>query len=79
MLYCFDAKVVFDDGDGVPEPIRADLSKRTFTDDPARRGGGGLGLAITNEVVRRAGWTIDFGAAEAGGLKVVICGPVARL
>lgn len=65
---------VLDDGPGV-EPTRlADLSARTFTDDAARQRGPGLGLAITNEVVRRVGWHIAYARAEEGGLSVTVRG-----
>ncbi|MEQ1567408.1 MAG: HAMP domain-containing sensor histidine kinase [Myxococcota bacterium] len=64
--------VVLDDGDGVPEP--ASLGLRTFTDDPARARGQGLGLAITNEVARRVGWTITYAPGDPTGLAVHLRG-----
>jgi signal transduction histidine kinase len=63
-----------DDGPGVPAP--ADLALRTFTDRADRPRGPGLGLAITNEVAARAGFTIDY--SVRGGLVVVLAGPTAR-
>ncbi|MEZ4323264.1 MAG: HAMP domain-containing sensor histidine kinase [Myxococcota bacterium] len=69
---------VMDDGPGVPEVELADLAKRTFSDDPARRRGPGLGLAITNEVARRLGWSIEYGLGAEGGLAVRLSGPVVR-
>lgn len=68
---------VLDDGPGVPPETLADLGKRTFTDDPARKRGPGLGIAITNEVARRAGWSITYEAGEDGGLEVRLQGPSA--
>lgn len=63
---------VLDDGPGVADP--ADLAERTFTQDQARQRGPGLGLAITNEIVRRAGWTIVYRQGAEGGLEVEIRG-----
>lgn len=68
--------VVLDDGEGLPEPIRVDLAQRTFIDDPARGRGHGLGIAITNEVVQRAGWRVAYDRADEGGLRVIIEGAV---
>jgi signal transduction histidine kinase len=69
---------VLDDGPGVPEVELADLAQRTFSDDPARpRGPGmGLGLAITNELVRRLGWEVRYELGQDGGLAVRVEGPV---
>lgn len=69
---------VLDDGPGVPEVELADLAKRTFSDDPARRRGPGLGLAITNELVRRLGWTVRYELGPEGGLAVRLSGDVVR-
>lgn len=46
---------ILDDGPGVPDP--GDLS--TYTVAKERPRGPGLGLAITNEIAKRAGWTIS--------------------
>lgn len=67
---------VLDDGPGVPEVELADLAQRTFSDDPARRRGPGLGLAITNELARRLGWEVAYTLAPEGGLAVRLSGPV---
>ena len=67
---------VLDDGPGGPEVELADLAQRTFSDDPARRRGQGLGLAITNEVVRRLGWVIRYELGPEGGLAVRLSGPI---
>lgn len=68
---------VLDDGPGVPPEILADLARRTFRDDPVRPRDQGLGLAITNEVCRRAGWTIRYEAMDGGGLRVSLEGDLA--
>ncbi len=67
---------VLDDGPGVSPEILADLAKRTFRDDPVRPRDQGLGLAITNEVCRRAGWSIRYEQPDEGGLRVGIEGEV---
>ncbi|MEM6931906.1 MAG: ATP-binding protein, partial [Myxococcota bacterium] len=67
---------VIDDGDGLAESQRVDLALRTFTEDAARPRGPGLGIAITNEVARRVGWTIAYEPADEGGLRVRLTGPV---
>ncbi|MFN3199561.1 MAG: ATP-binding protein [Bradymonadia bacterium] len=66
---------VLDDGVGLPDVARADLAKRTFTDDPARSRGAGLGIAIANEIAARVGWMIHYEAVREGGLQVRIEGP----
>ena len=68
--------VVLDDGDGISEADCVDLSRRTFLTDPARRRGPGLGVAITNEIARRAGFTIEYAQGEGGGLMVALVGRV---
>lgn len=40
------------------------------------RGQDGLGVAIVNEVSRRAGWRVAYLPGEEGGLSVVLTGPV---
>lgn len=69
---------VMDDGPGVPEDALADLSAATFRTDMARQRSTGLGLAITNEVARRAGWTIRYSRLEPSGLQVQITGPLSE-
>lgn len=68
--------VVVDDGPGVADP--ADLAARTFDDRPERPRGPGLGLAITNEIARRAGFAVDYQQGGDGGLDVRISGPTSR-
>lgn len=63
---------VRDDGPGVADA--ADLGLRTFTASPERPRGPGLGLAITNEIARRAGWEITYRTED--GLVVEIAGPL---
>ncbi|MEL6345676.1 MAG: HAMP domain-containing sensor histidine kinase [Myxococcota bacterium] len=71
--------VVMDDGPGVSEDKLADLSAATFRADAARQRSTGLGLAITNEIVRRAGWSIDYALLEPSGLKITIEGALFTL
>ncbi len=71
--------VVVDDGAPPPASLRERLAARTLeaATDPARsRQGPGLGVAIANEIARRAGWTVAYEPAEDGGLRVVVSGPV---
>jgi signal transduction histidine kinase len=66
--------VVVDDGPGLRPDDLADLGAATFLSDPARRRGGGLGVAITNEAARRFGWAITYAAEAPNGLRVTIRG-----
>jgi signal transduction histidine kinase len=71
---------VLDDGPGVPKAERARLTQRRFRGAQARTrqpAGSGLGLAIAREVAERHGWTMRFEHPEAGGLEVVLEGPLA--
>ncbi|MBX2801520.1 MAG: HAMP domain-containing histidine kinase [Myxococcales bacterium] len=70
--------VVVDDGSGVPDTERALLGQRTFTRDPARPREHGLGLAITNEIAKRAGWSLRYDRSDEGGLKVTVSGKLYR-
>ena len=68
---------ISDDGPGVPPSELPRLAERTFRSDEARKRdprGGGLGLAITNEICQRAGWVLNFEALEPRGLGVRIEG-----
>jgi len=68
---------VSDDGPGVePEELTL-LSDRTFRSDDARQRdsrGNGLGLTITHEIARRAGWRLSFDILEPSGLEVTLRG-----
>lgn len=71
--------VVSDDGPGVPPEDLSMLAERTFRSDEARQRdihGQGLGLAITHEIARRSGWTLEFACVEPRGLQVSLKGPV---
>jgi len=68
---------VSDDGPGVPPEELTMLAERTFRSDEARQRdvhGQGLGLAITHEIARRAGWTLEFSGVEPRGLEVSLKG-----
>lgn len=69
--------VVSDDGPGVPPEDLTMLAERTFRSDDARQrdvAGQGLGLAITHEIAKRAGWTLEFSCVEPRGLQVSLKG-----
>ena len=68
--------VVADDGPGLPEAVMASLEEESFLMDDARRRGPGLGMMITAEVTRRAGWTLSYEALEPNGLCVRLSGPL---
>lgn len=65
---------VVDDGPGLRPDDLASLQNTTFLLEEARRRGGGLGVAITNGVCARLGWSIRYEAPEDGGLRVTIRG-----
>jgi signal transduction histidine kinase len=69
--------VVSDDGPGVPPEELTMLSERTFRSDDARQrdvAGQGLGLAITHEIAKRLGWTLEFSCVDPRGLQVRLKG-----
>ena len=69
--------VVSDDGPGVPPEDLSMLAERTFRSDEARQrdtAGQGLGLAITHEIAKRSGWTLEFAGVEPRGLQVSLKG-----
>ncbi|WAS92944.1 sensor histidine kinase [Nannocystis punicea] len=69
---------VVDDGPGVPPADLPKIGDRTFRSDEARRRdpkGGGLGLAITQEVCSRAGLIMTLAGEEPRGLRATIEGP----
>ena len=61
--------IVADDGPGLPEGALASLDDEAFLLEGARRRGPGLGMLISAEVARRAGWTLDYQALEPKGLQ----------
>ena len=68
---------VSDDGPGVAPEELSLLSERTFRSDDARQRdsrGNGLGLTITHEIARRAGWKLQFSLLEPNGLEVILTG-----
>jgi signal transduction histidine kinase len=68
--------VVADDGPGLPESTLASLENESFVLDVARQRGPGLGMLITAEVARRAGWSLSYEALEPVGLLVRLEGGV---
>ncbi len=68
--------LVVDDGPGLPEDTLASLQSETFLVDDARPRGPGMGMLITTEVARRAGWSMSYEALEPNGLQVRLEGPV---
>lgn len=67
---------VANDGPGLLPEQAADLSRRTFLDDPSRPRGQGLGVAITNDTAHRLDWSLSYAPGEEGGLCVTLHGPV---
>jgi signal transduction histidine kinase len=70
--------LVEDDGPGLPEETLASLQSETFLVDDARPRGPEMGMLITTEVARRAGWSMSYEALEPHGLQVRLEGPVVR-
>ncbi|MEM9861533.1 MAG: HAMP domain-containing sensor histidine kinase [Myxococcota bacterium] len=69
--------VVADDGPGIgAEALEelASLDAETFLVEAARTRGPGLGMLITSEIVRRAGWTITYERTQPTGFRVSIEG-----
>lgn len=69
--------IVIDDGPGVPPADLPKIGERTFRSDDARRRdpkGGGLGLAITQEVCRRANFKMTLTGEQPRGLRAAITG-----
>ncbi len=68
---------VLDDGPGLSPAELTRLGERSFRSPEARRRdphGSGFGVAIVQELCRRVGFTLSFGANTPHGLKVVIEG-----
>ncbi|MEO1232680.1 MAG: HAMP domain-containing sensor histidine kinase [Myxococcota bacterium] len=68
--------VVADDGPGLPEYTNASLDEATFLAEGPRPRGPGLGMLITAEIARRAGWELRYEAGEPRGLRAHLEGPV---
>jgi heavy metal sensor kinase len=66
-------------GPGIPAAARGQLFQRFFRVDPARtRGGHGLGLSLSREIVRAHGGDVELNAAaEAGWTEFVVTLPAA--
>ena len=69
--------VVDDDGPGLPEALLASLEVEGLRTDAARQRGPGLGMVITAEVARRAGWNLCWERLEPHGTRARITGPTA--
>jgi two-component system C4-dicarboxylate transport sensor histidine kinase DctB len=69
--------VVTDTGPGVPEEIRAHLFEPFFTTKPQGKGLG-LGLAISEQIVREFGGELRAEAPDVGGARFVIVLPLAE-
>ncbi len=63
--------MIEDDGDGIPQDVRAAVMERGRRLD-TRGDGAGLGLAIVQDVLETYGWQLDLDSSELGGLKAVI-------
>lgn len=73
--------VIEDDGPGIPEAVIGQVFEPFFRADPARRQnipGAGLGMTIANEIVTRAGGSIQIVNRPGGGLMQTVSLPEAR-
>ncbi|WP_229257056.1 sensor histidine kinase [Duganella lactea] len=68
---------VTDSGPGIPEQIRAHLFEPFFTTKPQGKGLG-LGLAISEQIIREFGGELRAEAVAAGGARFVIVLPLAE-
>ncbi len=68
--------LIADDGPGLPDKTMASLQNETFLVDDARPRGPGMGMLITTEVAKRAGWSVSYEALDPTGLQVRLEGPV---
>ncbi|MCB9689896.1 MAG: HAMP domain-containing histidine kinase [Alphaproteobacteria bacterium] len=69
---------VEDDGPGLPPEVRASLEAEGLLTDEARPRGPGLGMLITAEIARRAGWTLTYEALEPTGVRARLTGQLER-
>ena len=70
---------VDDDGPGIEESEHKNILKPFYRIDKSRgqnKSGVGLGLSITNDIVRSHGGTISFDKSPLGGLKVKVTLPL---
>ena len=68
-----------DDGPGISEKEHQNVMKPFYRIDKSRgqnKSGVGLGLSITNDIIRSHGGNIELGKSELGGLKIKIVLPV---
>lgn len=71
------AVVFIDSGPGIPEEILPRIFEAHFTTKTASGSFGlGLGLAISNEIVRKHGGTIEFANEPQGGARCTVSLPV---
>ena len=62
---------VADDGSGIPEEIRDEVSESAY---PTVQDNAGFGLAIVTEIVNAHGWEIAVSEAATGGAQFEITG-----
>ena len=70
---------VDDDGPGIPEEERENVFKPFYRMDKSRgqnKSGVGLGLSITNDIIRSHGGNITLETSPSEGLRVKISLPV---
>ena len=75
------AAVIFidDNGPGIPEKEYQNVMKPFYRIDKSRgqnKSGVGLGLSITNDIIRSHGGSISLGKSPLNGLRVKICLPL---
>ena len=71
--------IVDDDGPGIPEKEYQNVMKPFYRIDKSRgqnKSGVGLGLSITNDIIRSHGGNISFEKSTMNGLRVKISLPL---